>query len=146
MGITAWAEVIQERLFEVHRGAFSVDDFTVIFGNDGYGKRVRIDGESGDNKAFDGTGDPRSRRQVERLRETLAASGVEEMDFGTSLDGYTWAMLVRGKHADAMMDAVWEAYAGRIVSASDSDDGFLAYQKDVALRALSFPFLAWGPR
>jgi hypothetical protein len=49
-----------------------------VFGNDNYASEVR------------------ARREVELIRLRLRDLGAEELGFGLSQDGYTWALLVRG--------------------------------------------------
>src|SRR5262249_21215280 len=49
-----------------------------VFGNDNYIAEVR------------------SRREVEVVRQQLRELGVQEVGFGLSIDGYAWALLVRG--------------------------------------------------
>jgi hypothetical protein len=40
-------------------------------------------------------GDERARQEVALIRQRLKDAGVEVLQFGLSLDGYTWALLVR---------------------------------------------------
>ena len=67
---------------EIERGALPWDSpgISVVFGNDGHELHER------------------ARRSVYHLRGLLGDEGVEELGFGTSEGGTTWAMLVR--HSD----------------------------------------------
>ncbi len=77
------------------------------FGNDGY------------------TTDERAQREVSVLRRLLGKAALEELGFGLSEDGHTWALLVRTRTLPCdlpgieiapealtafMDDAVWEAW------------------------------------
>lgn len=65
-------------MMRFHRGATHWEHagVTVVFGNDGYVENQR------------------SRDDVLRVREYLAAMGIEELGFAVGEDGYSWAMLV----------------------------------------------------
>jgi hypothetical protein len=39
--------------------------------------------------------DPKARQEVELVRQRLKEAGIEVQQFGLSLDGHTWALLVR---------------------------------------------------
>ena len=67
---------------QIERGALPWDSpgISVVFGHDGYDLHDR------------------AQRCVTHLRGLLGDEGVEELGFGTSEDGVTWAMLVR--HSD----------------------------------------------
>jgi hypothetical protein len=112
-------------LANVHRAAMLVRLnhpgmlVAAVFGNDSY------------------TTDGVARREVELLRQQLIDAAIEELAFGLSQDGYTWALLVKadtremttqaGKLFRTEMlkgyldEAVWAAW--RSASSADSLDG-----------------------
>jgi hypothetical protein len=51
--------------------------------------------------------DPKARQEVEVVRQRLKAAGIEVKQFGLSLDGHTWALLV---HLD---DRAFQTEAGK---------------------------------
>ena len=76
--------------FASHRGAFAMNGMTFVFGNDSYDS------------------DPRSKREVELLREALATKEIQELAFATETEGaYTWGMLLEGEHEDWANDNLW---------------------------------------
>ena len=80
----------RRHMFSAHRGAIAAHGLTFVFGNDGYGE------------------DQFSQREVELLREALAANETKEVTFATDTeDGYTWGMLVEGDHEDWANDELW---------------------------------------
>ena len=90
---------------------------TVAFGNDGYGKRERVTADGpeiphgfGPGSFYDDIGDLRTRREVELLQRLLAEGGLEEVDFGTSIDGYTWVMFIKGEHVNEVSRMLTAAY------------------------------------
>jgi hypothetical protein len=110
IGLAAYA---REFLPDVRRGALAlrlplgVGYVAGAFGNDGYAE------------------DSRARTEVAALRERLQQAGLEELSFGLSKDGHTWALLVGpgrsqqqtpddGIPAEALVafvdDAVWDAW------------------------------------
>jgi hypothetical protein len=84
---------------EIERGALPWDSpgVSVVFGNDGYDLHER------------------ARSSVDHLRGLLGDEGIEELGFGTSGDGATWAMLVRHSDFRWLTNLVWTAWkiAGR---------------------------------
>jgi hypothetical protein len=62
-----------------------------VFGNDNY------------------LADATARREVELLREQLGGTGAEEVGFGLSPDGFSWALLVR------VNDQPYQTAAGKIL-------------------------------
>jgi hypothetical protein len=105
------ANEVNVKLMTVHRGAFNHNGLAVVFGNDAI-----LD-------------DKRSQRQVAEFRNLLkrlvvvseadGEHGPEELGFGTSDDGYSWAMLVAThKEPSATLDlheliwCAWEAASG----------------------------------
>jgi hypothetical protein len=51
--------------------------------------------------------DERAREEVALVRQRLKEAGIEVMQFGLSLDGYTWALLIR------VDDRAFETEAGK---------------------------------
>ncbi len=93
------AEYYQEFRQHAHRGAEAGDRRVIAFGNDGY------------------QDDPRTREQVRLARHRAVGLGLVEEAFGTSADGYTWAVVYRvgppadaGDAAEALDDLVWRAW------------------------------------
>jgi len=94
------AQKVYDTMISAHRGAFAWVDptYAVAFGNDGYRKE-------------DGTaGDPRTVAEVEQLRNLAVLDGLEEIGFGTSAAGYTWALIFRTTDAAHLVGLVWRAY------------------------------------
>lgn len=122
---TILASYARQRLADVHRAALLVrgsKDGSVIaavFGNDNYA-------HSGE-----------ARREVELVRQQLREAAAEEVAFGLSPDGYSWALLVRtdsqgfateaGKVFRTEMlrayldDAVWAAWRSACGTPSQQD-------------------------
>jgi hypothetical protein len=77
------ATYTRQRLADVHRAALLVRSSTdgsviaAVFGNDDY------------------TRSGKARQEVELVRQQLRDAAVEELAFGLSPDGYSWAMLVK---------------------------------------------------
>jgi hypothetical protein len=85
MFATMLAVYVKKNLAATHRGAMlirCVNDGAVvaaIYGNDNY------------------LGEARAQREVELVRRQLSQSQVQEVAFGLSPDGASWALLVRAK-------------------------------------------------
>lgn len=109
-GLAAYA---REFLPDVRRGAMGlrlprgVGHVNGVFGNDGYAEDTRV------------------KTEIAALREELQEAGLDELGFGLSEDGHSWALLVgsgRSQHqtsnggipAEALVafldDAVWTAW------------------------------------
>jgi hypothetical protein len=90
------ARYAQERLMHRHRGALpgARRGVATIFGNDG----------SPDS--------PKVRAELERVRTKLGELGIKILGFGTSPDGQSWAMVVRGRRPGtaALERLVWTAW------------------------------------
>jgi hypothetical protein len=93
------AEYYGEFRLRVHHGAEAGDRRAIVYGNDGY------------------EGDPRTRKQVRLVRERATGLGLVEESFGTSADGYSWAVVYRvsppadaGDAAEALDGLVWRAW------------------------------------
>ena len=77
------ATYVRQRLADVHRAALLVRSskdgsvLAAIFGNDDYARNVT------------------ARREVELVRQHLRDAAVQEMAFGLSPDGHSWALLVK---------------------------------------------------
>jgi hypothetical protein len=80
---TMLATYVRQKLPGVERAALLVrctrdgNLVAAVFGNDGYGSN------------------PNARREVELVRQQIREAGVQELAFGLSLDGHTWALLVK---------------------------------------------------
>jgi hypothetical protein len=132
------ARVVNEHLFEAHRGALQWDrNVVAIFGNDGWAE------------------DACTKRQVELLREKLRELQVVELGFGTASDGYSWALLIlsdgyafdphmdwgeRQTLAERFANLTWDAWARARREASDADGAriitFMRVQQQKAQQAL----------
>jgi hypothetical protein len=108
------ATYVRAKLKDVHRAALLVRCTTdgslvaAVFGNDNY------------------AADQNARREVELVRAQIREASIQELAFGLSHDGYTWALLVKadcqgfktqaGKMfrsemlRTALDDAVWAAW------------------------------------
>jgi hypothetical protein len=76
-----------------HRGALATNGMTFVFGNDGYEES------------------PEAQREVELLREALAAEEIQEIAFATEIEeAYSWGMLLEGDHADWVNDKLWSIW------------------------------------
>jgi hypothetical protein len=71
----AAAEFVQSCMFHYSRGALDCGDKIVVFGNDGYDPNSIIHAE------------------VELVQEHLEKLGLSRKEFGTSTDGYSWAVV-----------------------------------------------------
>jgi hypothetical protein len=83
MSASVLARFARENLFGIQRAAFRIrhsSDETVavaVFGNDNYATDEKV------------------RYEVEAIRQRLRDASIEELGFGTSPDGVTWALLLR---------------------------------------------------
>jgi hypothetical protein len=115
MSAKTWADYCAREMHNCHRGAFSIDGTTVVFGNDGYGT------------------DERSRLVLDLLRQDLDDLQLRELGFAASADGYTWAVLVEGDHAPELFSLVWEV-AGIAYGREPAVQIYLSVQEQVAAR------------
>lgn len=112
------ADYIKAFHYPIHRGVFEIDLGFIVFGNDGY------------------TGDNRTKREVQIVRERLKALGLPEPEFGVdSSEGWTWALVffpVKAFHAsppefrrliEAANEIVWESWGVSFDDAQVSDGG-----------------------
>ena len=97
--VQQFADFAFHGMIQAHRGAFTLQGMTLIFGNDGY---------EGDE------GELCSQREVELFREVLAEEKIKEIAFATSGGGYTWAMVLEGEH-----DWVYDVIASCWLQACD---------------------------
>lgn len=71
----AVANYVHRLLMHIHRDVYWCDRHIILYGNDAYST------------------DPRSRREVEMIREALPAYGITKYEFGLSDDGLSWAVV-----------------------------------------------------
>jgi hypothetical protein len=116
------ANVLSDVHFNVHRGATAcptLPGVSVVFGNDGW------EGESS-----------RAQKEVQLLRERLAAQGIEELGFGLNDDFYTWAILCRTQDVDFLSTAVWDCWREAVGRNADDPEwqAFFHVQRGQSLR------------
>lgn len=109
------ATYVRQRLADVHRAALLVrssKDGTVlaaIFGNDDYARNST------------------ARREVELVRQQLRDAGVQEMAFGLSPDGYSWALLVKAEN-QGLQTKVGQAFRTEMLRAYLDDAVWAAWR------------------
>jgi hypothetical protein len=93
---TELADWINDTIHEAHRGVIRRGGKLVVFGNDGYHAEA-------------------VQREVELMRQWLAANGFTVEDFATDADRYTWLLVVarpdRPHLIEAMEAALWSCWA-----------------------------------
>lgn len=109
------ATYVRQKLAGVHRAAILVRCTTdgsvlaAVFGNDNF------------------IGDARTRREVDLVRRQLKESAIQELAFGLSRDGHSWALLVRTDTHDCTTD-LGRAFRTEMLRASLDEAVWAAWQ------------------
>jgi hypothetical protein len=118
------AEHLGDTLFDAHRSAFVRGGELVVFGNNGYTQ---------DEKG-------RARREVEAALAWAKERGLTATDFGTSADGYSWAVVFAGGKPDELADLALAAEDVLWRTWNEGDDsplskGYETFQRGEAMKA-----------